>query len=363
MKIRKQTYTLSQYLKLMQREVIRTDQECQRMSGQWNNNMVNELVYTVLTDGYMPPIILGEETTNGIERKWIIDGLQRSTTLMLFRYGNTKITKNIDECMVTYQRKVLDKDGNPERDAQGEILWETVQYDIRNKTYGQLPEELQDRYNEYQLESVIHQECGTAEISKLVRKYNNHQSMNAAQKAFTYMDNFAADVRKITQNRFFQDVYSSTQKGKINGSFERIVCDITLLCNYPDKYRKDAKQGFKWLNENASLYDFETINDLLTRLAGSLEVTEETKELFNVRNSAIFVAVFKAFTELNGMDAGFGDFLKWLMDFGHGITIDGKTWDDLNVAKASRDTTVVHGKIDHLTELVKRYIAENRKAA
>ena len=49
MKIRKQTYSLDQYLKLMQNETIRTDQECQRLSGQWNPNMVNELISTVLT--------------------------------------------------------------------------------------------------------------------------------------------------------------------------------------------------------------------------------------------------------------------------------------------------------------------------
>ena len=69
MKIRKQTYSLDQYLKLMNAETIRTDQECQRLSGQWNANMINELIATVLTDNYIPPIILGEETVNGITRQ------------------------------------------------------------------------------------------------------------------------------------------------------------------------------------------------------------------------------------------------------------------------------------------------------
>lgn len=78
-KIRKQTYSLDQYLKLMNAETIRTDQECQRLSGQWNANMINELIATVLTDNYIPPIILGEEITNGITRQWIIDGLQNQS--------------------------------------------------------------------------------------------------------------------------------------------------------------------------------------------------------------------------------------------------------------------------------------------
>ena len=187
MRIRKQTFSLGQYLKLMKAEVIRTDQDCQRLSGQWNSNMINELIATVLTDNYIPPIILGEETDNGITRQYIIDGLQRSTNLSLFRYGNFKTTKNLEEYMVSYQRKILDGNGNPKRDSQGEIIWESVQYDIRNKTYGQLPEELKERFDGYQIETVIHQECGATELSKLVRKYINQVAMHMAQKAFTYL--------------------------------------------------------------------------------------------------------------------------------------------------------------------------------
>lgn len=107
MRIRKQTYSLDQYLKLMNAETIRTDQECQRLTGQWTSNMVSELIYTVLTDNYIPPVILGEETMNGITRQWIIDGLQRSSSLSMFRYGNTKVTKSLDEHMVRNCRKII----------------------------------------------------------------------------------------------------------------------------------------------------------------------------------------------------------------------------------------------------------------
>ena len=163
MKIRKQTYSLDMYLKQLKAETIRTDQDVQRLSGQWNPDMVGELLYTVLTESYIPPLILGEETVNRISKMWLIDGLQRSSSLSLFRYANTKITKNLDEFMVTYQRKILDGNGKPVRDENGEIMWESVDYDIRNKTYSQLPEELKDRFNGYQIEVAIHQNCGAAE--------------------------------------------------------------------------------------------------------------------------------------------------------------------------------------------------------
>lgn len=352
MKIRKQTYSLDQYLKLMQSETIRTDQECQRLSGQWSSNMVNELLYTVLTDGYIPPIILGEEITGEITRQWIIDGLQRSSSLSLFRYGNTKITKNIDEYMVAYQRKVMDENGNAKRDAMGEIVWESVECDVRGKTYDQLPEELKDRFNGYQIELAIHQNCDTTEISKLVRKYNNHTAMNQAQKAFTYVDAFAREIRELTENRFFLDVYSCSRKEKINGSLERIVGDMVILCNYPDKYRKDTKMGFKWLNENGTIYDFECLNNLLTRLAASLENAKDIKALFNKKNTYIFVAAFKAFTELGREDREFSDFLSWFVSGGNKTEIDGKSWDVLDMSHSTRDSGIVHGKLDYLVELI-----------
>lgn len=362
--IRKQTFTLEQYLKDMKAEKIRTDQECQRLSGQWNPNMVNELIASVLTDDYIPPIILGEETTsNGITRQWIIDGLQRSSTLSLFRYGNTRITKNLDEYMVTYQRKATDENGNIKRDEQGEIVWENVDFDIRNKTYEQLPEELKEIFNGYQMEVVIHQNCDTTEISKLVRKLNNCKPMNQAQRAFTYIDAFAREIREIADNRFFKDMYSCNNKDRINGTFERAIGDMVILSEYPNQYRKDTKIGFKWLNENATILDFENLNDLLTRLTESTEITSEIRELFNRKNGYIFVATFKAFTELGREDKEFGKFLHWLITEGKNTEINGKTWTELDVDRSTRDSNVVHGKLDYLTALINQYFTEVKKVA
>lgn len=363
MKIRKQTFSLDQYLKFMKAETIRSDQECQRMSGQWNANMVNELIATVLNDGYIPPIILGEETVNGITRQWIIDGLQRSSSLSMFRYGNTKITKNLDECMITYQRKILDEDGKPKRDEQGEIIWESVEYDIRNKTYEQLPEELKDRFNGYQLETAVHQECDITEISKLVRKYNNHTAMNQAQRAFTYVDAFAGEIRRIIDNRFFLDMYTCNRNDRKNGTLERIVGDMVLLCNYPDQYKKDTKQGFKWLNENGTISDFEDTNNLLTRLIVSVDATPEIRKLFNSKHAHIFVAAFKAFTESGRNDTEFGRFLEWFVSGGSETEIDGKVWDILGVDRSTRDAGVVHTKVDYLVALMGQYFKEVSKAA
>ena len=363
MKIRKETYSLDRYLKQMKSETIRTDQDCQRLSGQWKPNMVGELIATVLTENYIPPIILGEETSNGITRQWLIDGLQRSTTLSLFRYANTRISKSIDEYLVTYQRQIMDENGRPKRDASNEILWEIVEFDIRNKTYSQLPNELKEKFDSYQIECVIYQDCDTTEISKLVRKFNNHTAMNTAQKAFTYADTFAPEIRRITNNRFFLDVYTCSRNDRKNGTVERVVGETALLCNYPDLYKKDTKTNFRSLNENASLSDFDSLDNLLTRLTASVEITEETKALFNSKHAHIFITAFKTFTESGYKDEEYGKFLTWFVNGGCGTEIDGKSWETWNTNKATRDTNTVRGKIDYITALFGKYFSEVKKAA
>ena len=190
--------------------------------------------------------------------------------------------------------------------------------------------------------------------------------MNANQRAFTYLDNFASEIRKITQNRFFLDIYSGGVRDRINGKFERIVGDMVLLCNYPDEYRKETRKNFGWLNENASLYDFESIDGLLTNLTDSLEITSDIKELFNIKHAHIVVAAFKKFVEYGHDTKEFGKFLEWFVNGGNEIEIDGKTWNEWNEQdnrRSTRDPLIVHGKLEYLVALIERYAEEIRKAA
>lgn len=69
-KPRKQTYTMDMYLGKIKEQDIRNDADVQRQFV-WNNEQINEIIVTILTDDYIPPIILGEE---GDSQLWIVDG-------------------------------------------------------------------------------------------------------------------------------------------------------------------------------------------------------------------------------------------------------------------------------------------------
>lgn len=109
-KVKRQTYTLNMYLEKLRDSDIRSDADVQRLSGAWNNAMTNELIISVLNGEYIPPIILGQEKNS---QAWIVDGLQRSTALMMFRFGSYKVTSSVEEPIISYRAKV--------RDAEGEV--------------------------------------------------------------------------------------------------------------------------------------------------------------------------------------------------------------------------------------------------
>ena len=138
---------------------------------------------------------------------------------------------------------------------------------------------------------------------------------------------------------------------------------MALLANYPEHYRKDTKIGFKWLNENATMADFYKLDDLLARLTETTEITKEIRALFNSKSAYIFVATFKAFTELGREDKVFGEFLQWFVNGGNETEINGKVWSDLDLDRSTRDSNVVHGKLDYLVALVKQYCKANVQVA
>ena len=96
---RKQTYTMSMYLNKIRDKDICNDAAVQRHFI-WTKEQINELIVTVLTDDYIPPIILGEMESSQL---YIVDGGQRSAALNWFRNGNYKITSSIEDSIIRYK--------------------------------------------------------------------------------------------------------------------------------------------------------------------------------------------------------------------------------------------------------------------
>lgn len=346
-KPRKQTYALATYLKKVQERDISNDANVQR-SFVWDNNQVSELVITVLNDDYIPPIILCEEENSQIR---IADGGQRTAALNIYRYFNRKISSSVENPVVQYKKKIILDNG--------EIAWEDAEFNVKNKTYDQLPEELQKTFNDYQIETVIHEHCDMHRIANYIKRYNNHVSMNTNQKAFTYLDNFADIVRKMTKMKFFINYSSFTEKEKDKGVLERTIIETVMCMNYINDWKKQTKSICKYLNNYATAAEFERLESNLQRLESV--VTDETKSIFNSKDTFIFLTLFDKFTEMGFRDFRFNEFLINFKNATRNVELNenGKLFDEIDDKLGTKDKTVIMAKLDMLTKLLKEFLGIN----
>lgn len=355
-KPRKQTYTLDMYLEKIKDMDIRSDADVQRLAGQWKSEQVNELIYTVLTQDYIPPIILGEESNSQL---WIIDGLQRSTSLNDFRYGNKKITPAIENPVVTYMAKCKDDSGNILLDENGNIVWEEVEFNIKNKTYDMLPAELKKIFNEYQIETVIHEECSMTRISKLIKRYNNHTSMNAAQKAFTNIGNFAREIRNILDTDFFARMDVFSEKDRVKGNLERVVLETIMCTNHLDAWKSAASNVAKYLNDNADENEFLKLHDNV-RVLGRI-IADDVKDLFTIKDSFVWLTFFNEFVSLGYEENKFIEFLRAFKGGLRTKEVNGNLFDVVDQTGSTKDKLVISTKLHILRTLLYEFLGINEK--
>lgn len=351
-KPRKQTYTTDMFLSKMRDLDIRNDADVQRQFV-WSNEQVNELIVTVLNDDYIPPIILGEEDSSQL---WIVDGGQRSAALTRFRYGNYKISSAIEDSMIRYRKKAVDGKNRIITDSDGNIVWEDVSFDIKNKTYDRLPDELKKKFNEYQIETVIHEHCNNHRISRLIKRYNNHTSMNTNQKAFTFLDRFAGEIRDMLEGTFFTDCSAFTEKEKIKGVSERALVE-TIMCMYHlEHWKKQTKAICKYLNINAKKCEFEHLAYNMRRLEHI--ITDDIKEVFNSKEAFLFLTLFDRFTKRGIKDHKFAEFLSEFQNRLRGTKRNENRllFDEIDKDKGTKDKSVIIAKLDMLEKLMMEFL-------
>lgn len=348
MRPRKQTYTLDMYLNKNKEGDISNDADTQRKPA-WKA-IVNGLIVTTLTDDYIPPIILAEEDNTQLH---IADGGSRTAALMMFRHGNYKITSSVEDSIIPYKKKNVDENGN--------IVWEDAVFNIKGKTYEQLPNELKKKFNEYQIETVIHEHCDKNKIAKYIKRYNEHSSMNTNQKAFTYIDKFANRIRRIMDSEFFLNCSSYSDNDKNKGVIERIIVETMMCTNHLDNWKTQAKQAFKYLNENATEEEFEKFTDNLHRLEKI--ITDDLKDLFNKKDSFIIFTLFDYFTKLNVDDIRFAEFLREFKSNFRGSKKNecGLLFDEIDKDSGTKDKVVIVDKLNMLKNLMIEFLHTNEK--
>ena len=343
---RKQVYTMEQYTKNVSEGYITNDADTQRNPA-WKP-IVDGLAVTILTDDYISPIILAEEESGQIH---IVDGGSRTAAFKMIRFGNHKIKSSVENPIIPYKKLV--------KDENGKTKFEDAEFDIRNKTFEQFPKELQKKFDEYQIDTVIHENCDKEKIAMYMVRYNTRKNFTANQKQFLYVPKFAEQIRNITSRPFFInncDIKDSDIEG---GILERIAYESVMITNFIDKWNKTGNKNPLYINENATVDQFEKLNNNIVRLENI--VTDNTKLLFNARDSFIWFALFDKFTQTGFDDVEFGRFLNAFVNGLRDKEVDGKQFDRVDDTGSTKDKANIVAKLHILETLMNEFLHINNE--
>ena len=343
---RKQVYTMEQYTKNVSEGYITNDADTQRNPA-WKP-IVDGLAVTILTDEYIPPIILAEEESGQIH---IVDGGSRTAAFRMIRFGNHKIKSSVENPIIPYKKLV--------KDENGKTKFEYAEFDIRNKTFEQFPKELQKKFDEYQIDTVIHENCDKEKIAMYMVRYNTRKNFTANQKQFLYVPKFAEQIRDITSRQFFVnncDIKGSDIEG---GILERIAYESVMITNFINKWNKSGNKNPLYINENATDEQFKKLNDNIARLENI--VTERTKTLFNTRDSFIWFALFDKFTQTGLDDKEFGKFLNGFVDGLRNKAVEGQLFDRVDDTGSTKDKANIITKLHILETLMNEFLHINKE--
>lgn len=352
------SYSIESLSKQLRQHRLRDNHPLQRTSGQWNLLTKSELISDILQGNSLLQIVISEEIKAGIIMHWLIDGKQRSTNLKDYLEDGFAISKNVQRYMIEYQTDKTDEDGNVILNEDGFPIPESKTFDIRGKKFSQLPEELQDKFKDYQVPVMLNLNCTKKDIAYDIARFNRCRPMNVSQSGWLGLEeSYAEYVDKILKMDFFKvdcDKSSYSNTNIKNGSLRRVIIEAIMTSKYLSHFDKDFGKMCIYLTENANESVFIDFYLTLEKLSNVLK--GDTSDIFNNKNSFLWFALFDKFIECGVEDNKFNDFIQEFKETLHSKEIDGITYDCLNGQKGTKDRSSVTKRFNHLLTLMKEYL-------
>lgn len=352
--------SIASIIKKMEHYTIRFDHPLQRESEQWSSTMKGNLISDILQGNPILPLIFAEQIVNGIAIIWDLDGKQRCTNAYAYTKDGYKIARNVRRYMIPYQATIKDESGKPVLDMYGFPKSERLECDIRGKRFSELPEELQDKFLEYNFEIVQYLNCSGEDIAYHIARYNEGKPMTASQKGITRLgEEFASMVKNISNMPFFRELGGYKVSESNNGTINRVVVESVMASNYLEDWKKKQEDMCEYMKTHAKHSDFDNFAHLVERITDV--GTEEVFDMFDSRDSFIWFGLFARFIHTGHPDSRFIEFMLEFKRSLHCKLIGGISFDDLN-CKATKDKNVVIAKITHLEALMKMFLDGKNKA-
>lgn len=169
----------------------------QRLEGQWSLEQKSLLIDSYIK-GFPVDAITVAAKIKDSEEYYVIDGVQRATTIRDFLMNKFKLSKNI-------------------KPYDGEELAE--------KTYDELPQKFKDAFEEYNQSIEYITSWTEEELREVFRRKNNGKPLTKAQKmAVAYSDSLFEEINKITN----LDEVDANGK-KVKNFWNRVISKSTHL--------------------------------------------------------------------------------------------------------------------------------------
>lgn len=345
----------------MDKQTLRYDHPLQRCSEMWSPAMKGNLISDILQNNPIPQLVFAEQVFNGIAIIWNLDGKQRSTNAYAFVKGQYKVSKNIRRWNIEYQAQQRDENGERMFDDMGIPLCEKRTFDIRNKRFVDLPEELRERFLDYTFEIVQYINCSAEDIAYHIARYNEGKPATASQKGIIRLgETFATMVKSICNMSFFKDMGGYKVSEFKNGVINRVVVESVMAAKYLEEWKPKLDDMCQYMKENASSEDFDNFEDMVNRLEAVM--TDEVADMFTSKDSFLWFGLFAKFTDTGLEDGNFVDFMAEFAQSLHSKEVNGVTFDILN-GKSTKDKSVVLGKMAHLEYLMNTYLGISQEEA
>ena len=343
--------------KKIEKMIIRDNHVLQRESGQWSAITKSELVSDILHKESFIQVIIDEEIRGNAVWNWLIDGKQRVNTILEFLSDRFAISRKIQQRIVEYPSNKTDENGKLVLDEGGFPIQEFHTFDIGGKKFSQLPEELQDRFSEFEIPVLMNLQRSRKEVAHDIIRFNRCRPMNVAQNGWTGLaEEWAEQVDNILKLPFFEvgnPVSSYKETNRKSGAMRRMAVESIMAINYLDDFSKEFQKNCMYLSEEGNMSCLIDFYDMVSDL-GEI-VTDETADFFTASSSFIWFALFARFRKL-GVDSHlFRDFLIEFKKTLHSKTINGTSFDELGT-RADRQKYALVRKLNLLERLMKEFL-------
>lgn len=358
--------SIASIIKKIDNYTIRFDHPLQRSSDQWNPTMKGNMISDILQRNPLPSLTFAEQIINGISIIWDLDGKQRCTNAYDFYNNKFKISKNVRRWNISYQAKIKDENGKPVLDSNGFPMSERREFDIRNKYFSDLPEELQDVFVDYNFEIVQYFNCSSEDIAYHIERYNDGRPMTKPQKGIIKLgEDFASIVKSISSMPFFKEHGNYTVSAANNGTINRIVVESIMATNFIEDWNKEQSEICEFIKNHATPEMFDNFEDVVNRITES--GNEDAFEMFNARDSFIWFGLFGRFVKLEKEDKEFFEFMAEFSQSLHSKVINGRSYDEVCIdkengkTKSTKDKQIVIQKMSVLEDLMYEYFGINKE--